>query len=115
MRKKTEFITTGILIIALGLGGCNSLKNCKNGEYEGVGKGNNGDIKVKVEVNNGKISKIDVIEQIESTAMWREVKENLIPQILEENSLKVDTISGATKSTNGVIEAITKALESSKN
>ena len=36
----------------------------------------------------------------------------MIPEIIEKQSLDVDTVSGATHSSKGIIKAVGKALES---
>jgi len=40
-----------------------------DGQYEGVGEGFKGDIKVSVKVENGKITNIEILEQNETAGM----------------------------------------------
>lgn len=85
-----------------------------DGTYEGTGKGNNGDIKVSVTVSGGKISEVKVVEHIETEAIYGTAEEPVIKAIVENNSTKVDTVAGATKSSKGIIAAVVNALEQAK-
>lgn len=91
----------------------------KNGEYEGVGQGHAGDIKVKITLENDKIIAAEVIEESESTdggGIYGDfVVDVIFNQIIAKNSTSnVDTIVGATESCNGLIEAVEDALEAAK-
>ena len=81
-----------------------------DGVFEGVGKGNNADIKVQVTVESGKISKIEVLEQAETPNIYAGVESEFIPALIETQNLELDAISGATNSSNGVREAVKAAL-----
>ncbi len=79
-------------------------------EYIGVGKGNNGDVKVKVTMDGDKIANIEVLEHAEDSWAIAKVDPALIDAMKTANSANVDTISGATNSSKGLIEAVTNAL-----
>lgn len=126
MNKKVIF---SIVIISLGatFAGCsdkdvsinekgsitsNSL-TFKNGNFEGEGEGFNGRTKVSLEIKDGMIKKIDVLSSSDDENYLNEAKD-LIPKIIEKQSSNVDSISGATFSSKGIISAVENALNNAK-
>lgn len=86
----------------------------KDGIYEGVADGHNGPIKVKVTVAGEKITTIEVLEQSETEVIYNSAEQPVIQSIIEANSLSVDTVTGATKSSEGIIKAVQDALKAAK-
>lgn len=81
-----------------------------DGTYRGTAPGFIGPITVDVEVSGGEIVGIDIVEQ-EETATYFVESYPLIPnRIMEEQSLEIDTQTGATASANGIVEAVMNAL-----
>lgn len=86
----------------------------KDGIYQGTGQGFGGDITLSVKINQGKIEKIDIISaKGEDSSYFSRAKE-LIPIVEEKSSTNVDTISGATFSSKGIIAAVDDALSQAK-
>jgi uncharacterized protein with FMN-binding domain/succinate dehydrogenase/fumarate reductase flavoprotein subunit len=86
----------------------------KPGTYEAEGSGYSwiGNLKMSVTVDETTITDISVVDKNrESTTIFNSVIEYLIPRILENQSLAVDAITGATASSNGVKQAVRGALE----
>lgn len=81
------------------------------GTYEGVGQGFNGEIKVEVEVDSEKILAINVLEHQETEGVSDAAFEQIPNAVIEGQTLAVDIVTGATGSSNGLIEAITAALK----
>lgn len=81
-----------------------------DGTFEGVAPGFGGDIKVSVVVEGGKITTIDVLESSETEGLGDKASEQIIASIIETQSLNVDMVSGATKSSEGTIAAVKNAL-----
>lgn len=107
----------GLMLVAtmsMVLVGCGGKSSFKDGTYPGTGKGNNGDIGVSVEVKDGKISSVDVLSHEETEAIADPAIKQITESIVEKNSTKVDIVSGATNTSNGIIEAVNKALEGAK-
>ena len=82
----------------------------KNGTYYGSGNGFAGEIKVKVVVKKGKIKEIKVIESNDG-ASYIASASALLKDIIKKQSTNVDTVSGATYSSVGLIEAVRDALK----
>ena len=77
----------------------------------GTAPGRNDDITVTVVADNEKIYQIKVDEHKETDGIGSEAVKQLPAKIFQAQSLKVDAISGATISSNGIKNAIIKALD----
>lgn len=86
----------------------------KDGEYEGEGNGYNGLIKVLVKVEDGKISLIEILDENETETIAKDTLENTPLNMVENNSVNVDNVAGATVTTDGIREAVRNALEKAK-
>lgn len=84
--------------------------NYEDGTYEGVGKGNNGDIKVEVVVENGNITSVVMKEHGETEGIYEAAEKGVIDEIIKNQMAEVDTVSGATNTSKGIIEAVRNAL-----
>lgn len=85
----------------------------KDGEYTGQAEGFRGRVKVSVVVKAGKISKIDILENQDDPEYFDRAV-SIVDEIVANQTLNVDTVSGATFSSNGIIDAVNNALESAK-
>ena len=82
----------------------------KDGKYQGNGTGFKGNVKAEVVVSGGKISSINILENVDDAPYFDKAK-TLIPSIISKQSLRVDSISGATYSSNGIKSAVRDALK----
>jgi uncharacterized protein with FMN-binding domain len=73
----------------------------------GSGNGFRGETQVKVVVENKKISSIEIMSYQDDEQFFERAKET---NIIKNNSIDVDTVSGATFSSNGIKEAVANAL-----
>lgn len=66
-----------------------------------------------VTFENGKITAIDVVSESDSaTGEWyASARDLLIPRIIENQSLEVDSITGATTSSGGIKSCVAKAID----
>ncbi len=81
-----------------------------DGVYQGSGEGFYGPITVEVEVAGGEIISIAVLEQDETPDYYPNSYPLIPERIIEEQSLDIDTATGATFSARGIVEAVTNAL-----
>ena len=87
----------------------------KDGSYTGEGQANNGPVKVEVVVKDGFIDAINVLEHKETSSIFSAVEKQLIPSIIYNQAAEgVDAVSGASNSSNAVIEAVKAALSTAK-
>ncbi len=89
------------------------IKSYKDGEYEGTAYGYVDKIVVKVSIIESKISKIDILEESEDYEYMVDAK-NIINDIISKNSTDVDTISGATTSSQAIKYAVKGAIKKAK-
>ena len=81
-----------------------------DGYYRGEGDGYRGQIGLTVRVQGGKVTEISVYSQYETEKYYNRAV-SVIDTILSQQSLEVDTVSGATYSSRGIINAVYNALE----
>ena len=86
------------------------VEGLKDGEYLGSANGYGGALTVKVTIKNGKISAINVVSQNETPAYFRRAYA-VINQILSTGSVNVDSVSGATISSNALKMAVANAIQ----
>ncbi len=86
----------------------------KDGKYNGVGTGFAGGLNTEVEVKEGKIASIKVGKNNETSNILEKAKDKVIAAIIDKQSTKVDVVSGATKSSEGIMESVANALAKAK-
>jgi uncharacterized protein with FMN-binding domain len=101
------------LILALGILGCaSSAKLSFNpGTYQGTAAAFNGDVTMEVTVDAGRILGVRVVSQNDTPEISGLAYQRIPQAIVAGQTLAVDTVSGATFSSKGVIAAVTAALE----
>ena len=85
-----------------------------DGVYKGTGTGYAGNITVSVQIKDKQIVAIDILSTSDDAAFFNRAKA-VIDRIIEGQTLDVDTVSGATFSSNGIISAVKNALTGEKD
>lgn len=83
-----------------------------DGMYEGSYRRGPMKARVKITIENQRISSIDLLEH--DTWKGKEAEE-IIPRIIQEQSTDVDTVSGATMSSRVIMNAVQNAVDKAKN
>ncbi len=87
-----------------------------DGVYTGTGTGYRPGLVVEVVIENGMITSVTVTDHNEKNELFWGVPVEQIPQlIVESQSTDVDTVSGATMTSRGIIEAVNDALAQAAN
>ena len=86
-----------------------STDNLRDGEYEGTATGYGGPLTVRITIKDGKLTDIKVISQTETPEYFNKAKA-VIDKILSSGSVDVDSVSGATISSNAIKKAVADAL-----
>lgn len=86
----------------------------EDGVYQGIGTGYRGDITVAVKIKDKQIASIEILSASDDEPFFGRAK-GLIDQIIKKQSTKVDTVSGATYSSKGIISAVKNALTGEKD
>ncbi len=83
-----------------------------DGVYTGSASGYRGTTQVRVTVTSGYITDVSVLSTDDDAQFFNKAESSIISQILSSQSAAVDTVSGATFSSNAIIDAVTNALSS---
>lgn len=86
----------------------------KDGAYTGLGQGNHGQIKVEIITDKYKIKEIKILEQEETPGLCDIVYDKIPKSVLKANSPDVNVVSGASYTSQGLIDAIKDAVDKAK-
>ena len=84
--------------------------NFQNGIYTGTGEGYRGKVTVTVKVADGKITELVLDDYADDKSYMERAKNRIFQEMISRQNTDVDTVAGATYSSNGLIEAVNKAL-----
>lgn len=84
-----------------------------NGTFSGSAAGFGGDIKLDVTLKDSVIESIDADFTLETPSIGQVAGPQMIEKIIQNQSINLDTIAGATVTTTAVREAVKQALEAS--
>lgn len=117
MKKILKHLTSLMLaatLMTLPVGvGALAEENGVSGVFSGEGTGYGGTIAVDVTLENSAITGIEVTSSNETQGIGTVAIDKLIPEIIETQSVALDAVSGATRASEGLLAAVTAALESS--
>lgn len=85
-----------------------------DGIYEGSGDGFGGKITVRLTVKDKKLQKAEILSAADETKDYLESAKKILDDAVQKQSTDVDTVSGATLSSNGIINAMKDALAKGK-
>lgn len=84
-----------------------------DGTFTGAAQGYGGLITMQVVIDGGYITDVQVVSAPNEDAPYLEQAVTLIDSILEQQTSNVDTVSGATYSSVGIINAVMQCLQES--
>lgn len=101
-------LALALLMFAVAAMGENAFKaGTYSGEATGMGK-----LVVSVTLSDTAIESIEVVESNETPSIGGAIMEDLIARVLAAQSTQLDTVSGATVTSNALYEAVNAALVS---
>lgn len=114
--KKSKVLLSILLCLVMmfGLAACQSGQKegdgpeslYKAGTYTSTAKGNNGDVKVEVEFSDTEIVSVKVVDHSETKGLSDTPIERIPQEIVDGQTLAVDTVSGATYTSNAILSAV---------
>lgn len=114
MKKALSILIITVMLIGM-LAGCTTSApqegSLKDGTYVGTGNGNNGEIKVEMKVEGGKIASVKVLEHGETPGISDAALKEIPEAIVAGQTISVDVVSGATNVSNGIIEAVRDCIQ----
>lgn len=87
----------------------------KDGTYTGGGQGFGGNIQVQITIADDTLTDIQVVSAEKEDSAYLSQGKAVIDRILEAQSTDVDTVSGATFSSTGILMAVEDALGKAEN
>ena len=104
-----------IVVAATALMAAGAQAAYKDGSYTGEGKGRESQIQVQVDVKGGKIAAVQVLKHGETEMIIAAPIETMIPEIVAKNGVEgVESVGGATLSSDGIKAAVADALAKAK-
>lgn len=85
--------------------------NYEPGDYEVTALGHNGALPMTVTLSENRIEKIDIDSKGETEGIADIVFERVPSQIIENQTLNIDAVAGASITTNGVLDGVAKAVK----
>ena len=98
------------LVFCLACVSTSALAEYADGQYTGTGNGYRGATQVQVTVAGGRITDVTVLSSEDDRQYFSRAQSSLIAAILNAQGVDVSTVSGATFSSNGILEAVADAL-----
>ncbi|WP_300257381.1 FMN-binding protein [Clostridium sp.] len=83
----------------------------KDGEYIGQANGFNGNVKVKVIIKNGTLVNIEIINHNDDEEFFNNAKSLIFKILKNQGTTGIDTVSGATYSSKGILNSVNEALK----
>ena len=80
------------------------------GTFNGIAEGKEGNIEVAVTFSADKIESIEILNQQETEGIGKEALESMKTQILQSQSLGIDSVSGASYSSEALLSAVEAAV-----
>lgn len=108
--KKRFAVLAALLVLALCLASGAQAAGYTAGTYEGTAAGRNGDITVSVTVSEDAITAVEVTAQQETAGIADAALEQIPEKIVKTQSLGVDSVSGATITSEGIVNAVAAAV-----
>lgn len=110
-----DAVTGASKVKALQTDAHSSINDFEAGKNQGIGISANGisdlPIVVRVTTDNGKINKIETLQQKESPSLGGKAIPLLTKQMVEQNKVDVDAVSGASVTSHAFKEAVNDALK----
>lgn len=122
-QKRRNILTVIVVILAIILVACQGNATNKpvdstadsviSGDFTGTAKGFGGEVKVTLSIDDDKIIDVKVEGEKETPDIGGKALEVMAKEIVDRNTIEVDAFTGATMTSNGVLEAAAMALEAS--
>ncbi len=81
-----------------------------DGTYETTGQGMGGPITVSTTIAGGKITAVEVLSHTETAGISTPALERIPQTIVDNNSVGIDAVTGATMTSNGILAAVKAAI-----
>ena len=109
MKKKISAFLASMLLLG-SIGGAAMAEGMTPGTYEAEAQGFHGDVKLSVTADAEKITAIDILEHSETEGIGAAALPKLVEAVLANQTIGVDSVAGATVTSEAFKAAMTDAL-----
>lgn len=95
-----------LMMLALCFTMAAAVAELNDGTYQAVTQGKIGPVTVEVKVEQGALASVQVVNHSETTGLFEEAFEKLPAQIVENQTVNVDVITGSTISSSALIDGV---------
>ena len=106
MKKITLFLCSAVLLVSA----AGAAKKVQPKTYSKTISGHNAPMTVSVTISNGKITDIDYSKNLETIGVGKKALETVAARIIDNQSLAVDVVTGASISSRSLIAAVRDCL-----
>lgn len=115
MNKKNTLVAAAIFLICSAIAiffgtGCTKKQAFNDGVWTGTGNGRNGDIKIEITVQNGKIASGKVLQEEETDFAKPAIQKVIDLAVKTQKVNGLDVVTGATITSNATMEALQNAI-----
>ncbi|MBQ3671216.1 MAG: flavocytochrome c [Treponema sp.] len=115
MKLTRVFSLLVLVCLIFGAAGCKKKVGAlADGDFTGDGEGRNGEITVSVTIEEGKVVDAKIVSEHETPEIAKPANEEIIRKFIQTGTTDgIDVVSGATLTSNGILEALDAALDAS--
>ncbi|MDR1421799.1 MAG: FMN-binding protein [Coriobacteriales bacterium] len=116
MKKRTLCLAVSVFLVMLlsVCVGCADTSLYNAGTYEAIANGKEGEFSVTTEFSDDEILSIVIGDNNETEGVGSVAAEELPGKIVEAQGIEVDTISGATITSNAILDAASDCIEQAR-
>lgn len=116
MKKLSEILFNLFLAFLLvGAVSCSKSKTLTDGTFIGTGAGHGGDVTVSITVKDGQVTDAKILHEAESPEIGPVAEQQILERFMQEQKTEtIDVVSGATITSNAVLDALEMALNKSR-
>ena len=110
-----KIIKSSFAFFCLALISCGGKRTFRDGTWTGSGEGRNGPVEVSVTIKDGEVCAAELLSEQETEGIGKPAIQPILEQFLQSGGETddVDTVSGATVTSDGLLDALDAALDSS--
>ncbi len=110
-----KIVKSSFAFFCLALFSCGGKRTFRDGTWTGSGEGRNGPLEVSVTIQDGEVCAAELLSEQETEGIGKPAIQPILEQFLQSggDTDDVDTVSGATVTSDGLLDALDAALDSS--
>ena len=110
-----KIIKSTLAFFCLALISCGGKRTFRDGTWTGSGEGRNGPVEVSVTIKDGEVCAAELLSEQETEGIGKPAIQPILEQFLQSggDTDDVDSVSGATVTSDGLLDALDAALDSS--